>query len=149
MSKRPTSFGFSQQLTKLAALLRENSEKVQNMLDGTTPSPLEKTQLTAAMTALSDRIASTNAEKKSWEANSGVFVTYAQKNGLFNNRNLIASMSGQVRKEQETVQSIYNACLRACPPNDDSCRRTCNEKANVSDAKKHMLHCAEIVERFK
>jgi hypothetical protein len=101
------------------------------------------------MTALSDRVASTDAEKKSWEANANVFVTYAQKNGLFNKRDLIASMSGQVRKEQETVQRTYNACLRGCLPNDGACKRTCNEKANVSDAKKHMLHCAEIVERFK
>jgi hypothetical protein len=58
-------------------------------------------------------------------------------------------MSGQVRKDQEAVSSIYNACLRECPPNDDSCRRTCNEKANGSDAYKRMSHCAEIVASFK
>lgn len=143
------SFGFSQRLTKLAAMLRDSRDKGQTLLDGTTLSPSERTQLAAQMNALSERIASNDAEKKSWDANGGVFITYAQKNGLFTNSKLIASMSGQVRKDQEAVSSIYNGCLRGCPPNDDSCRAACNDKANGSDAYKHMLHCAEIVTRFK
>jgi len=143
------SFGFSQRLTKLAAMLGENREKGQMLLDGTTLSPLDRAQLATRMTTLSERIASNDAEKKSWDANGRMFVTYAQKNGLFNNPNLIASMSGQVRKDQEAVSSIYNACLRGCPPNDGSCRGTCNEKANGSDVNKHMLHCAEFVTRFQ
>jgi tetratricopeptide (TPR) repeat protein len=144
------SFGFTQRLTKLAAMLRENREKGQTLLDGTTLSASDRTQLAAQMTALSDSIASNDAEKKSWDANLRVFTAYAQKNGLFTkDPNLIASVSGQVRKDQEAVSSIYNACLRGCPPNDDSCRGTCNEKANGSDANKHMLHCAEIVARFQ
>jgi tetratricopeptide (TPR) repeat protein len=142
------SFGFSQRLTKLAAMLRENREKGQALLDGTTLSASDRTLLAAQMNALSDRIASNDAEKKSWDASGQVFVAYAQRKGLFNNPNLIASMSGQVRKDQEAVSSTYKACHRGCAPNDDSCRSTCNEKANGSDANKHMLHCAEIVTRF-
>ena len=64
------SFGFSQRLTKLAAMLHDNREKGQTLLDGTTLSPSERTQLAVQMNALSDRIASNDAEKKSWDANS-------------------------------------------------------------------------------
>jgi hypothetical protein len=78
-----------------------------------------------------------------------VFTAYMQKNNLFGNSNLITSMSGQVRKDQEAVQSIYQACHRGCAPNDASCKGTCSEKANSSDASKRMSQCTEIVMRFK
>jgi tetratricopeptide (TPR) repeat protein len=143
------SFGFSQQLFKLATLLRENQKKGQALLDGPTLSPQQRTQLATQMALWSDRIASTDADKKSWDANGMTFVTYAQKNGLFNNSGLISSMSGQVREDQETVQKVYRACLRACVPNDETCHQNCNDSAMATDAHRHMQHCAEIAASFK
>jgi tetratricopeptide (TPR) repeat protein len=57
----------------------------------------------------------------------------------------------EARPDDQNVlfERTYKACQRGCAPNDDSCRSTCNEKANGSDANKHMLHCAEIVTRFQ
>jgi len=144
------SFGYTQQLTKLLAMLRDNREKGQTLLGGTSLSPSGRARFVAQMAALNDRIASNDADRKGWEANLRVFTTYAQEHGLFTkDPNLIKSMSGRVRKDQEAVRSIYNACLRGCAPNDSSCSRTCDEKANISDASKHMLHCAQLVIRFK
>jgi hypothetical protein len=103
----------------------------------------------AQMSALDDSIASNDAQRKTWELNLGVFTAYMQKNGLFGNSNLTTAMSGQVGKDQEAVRSTYQACLRGCAPNDASCRGTCNEKANGSDASKRMRQCIEVVTRFK
>jgi tetratricopeptide (TPR) repeat protein len=143
------SFGYTQQLTKLLAILRDNREKGQTLLGGTSLFPADRAQFVAQMTALNDSISSNDAERKTWESNLGVFTAYMQKNNLFGNSNLIASMSGQVLKDQEAVQSIYKACLRGCAPNDASCRGTCNEKANGSDASKRMSRCTEVVMHFK
>jgi tetratricopeptide (TPR) repeat protein len=143
------SFGYTQQLTRLLAVLRGNREKGQTLLGGPSLSPSEKAQLGAQMAALDNSIAANDAERKAWESKLGVFTAYMQKNGLFGNSNLITSMSGQVRKDQEAVRSTYNACLRACAPNDASCRGTCDEKANSSDASKRMLRCTEVVVHFK
>jgi len=143
------SFGYTRQLTQLLAILRDNREKGQTLLEGTSLSPPDKSRLVAQMTALNDSIASNDAERKTWESSLGVFTAYMQKNGLFGNSNLIASMSGQVRKDQDAVRTTYNACLRGCAPNDASCRGTCNEKANGSDASKRMLRCTKVVVSFK
>ncbi len=143
------SFRYTQQLTRLLAILRDNREKGQVLLGGTSLSPPGRTQLVAQMSALDDSVASNDAERKTWESNLGVFTAYMQKNSLFGNSNLIAAMSGQVGKDQEAVRSAYQACLRECAPNDASCRGTCNEKANGSNASKRMLRCTEIVMRFK
>jgi tetratricopeptide (TPR) repeat protein len=143
------SFGYTQKLTKLLAILRDNREKGQALLGGTSLSPADRPQFIAQMTALNDSISSNDAERKTWESNLGVFTAYMQKNNLFGNSNLITSMSGQVRKDQEAVQSIYQACHRGCAPNDASCKGTCSEKANSSDASKRMSQCTEIVMRFK
>jgi tetratricopeptide (TPR) repeat protein len=143
------SFGYTQKLTKLLAILRDNREKGQALLGGTSLSPAERPQFTAQMTALSDSISSNDAERRTWESNLGVFTAYMQKNNLFGNSNLVASMSGQVRKDQEAVQSIYQACLRGCASNDASCKGICSEKANGSDASKRMSRCTEVVMRFK
>jgi tetratricopeptide (TPR) repeat protein len=143
------SFGYSQRLTRLLAILRDNREKGQALLGGTSLSPPDRAQLVTQMSALNDSIASNDAERKTWESNLEVFTAYMQKNSLFGNSNLIASMSGQVGKDQEAVQSTYQICLRACVPNDAACRGTCSEKANGSDASKRMLRCTGIVMRFK
>jgi len=143
------SFGHTQQLTRLLAILRDNREKGQALLGGTSLSPPYRGKLAAQVSALNDSIASNNAERKTWESNLGVFTAYMQKNSLFGNSNLIAAMSGQAGKDQEAVQSTYQACLRGCAANDASCKETCNEKANGSDASKHMSRCTEIVMRFK
>ena len=143
------SFGYIQQLTRLVAILRDNREKGQALLGGTSLSPPDRAQLVAQMSALSASIASNDAERKTWESNLGVFTAYMEKNSLFGNSNLIEAMSGQVGKDQQAVQSTYRACLRGCAPNDASCRGTCNEKADGSDASKRMLRCTEIVVRFK
>jgi tetratricopeptide (TPR) repeat protein len=144
------SFGYTQQLTKLVAILRDNLEKGQTLLGGTSLSPPDRTQLVKQMTALNESIASNDAKRTDWDAKLRVFTTYAQEHGLFTkDPNLIKSMSGHVRNDQEAVRSTYSACLRGCAPNDPACRGTCNEKADNSDASKRMLRCAEIVTRFK
>jgi tetratricopeptide (TPR) repeat protein len=107
-----TSFGYAQQLTKLLAILRDNREKGQALLGGTSLSPPDRAQLVSQMSALNDNIASRDAERKTWESNLGVFTAYMQKNSLFGNSNLVAAMSRQVGKDQEAVRSTYQACLR-------------------------------------
>jgi hypothetical protein len=144
------SFGIARRLTMRLEILRDNRNKGQKILDGATLSASDKTQLVTQMTALSDSIASNDAERKSWNANLQVFSAYMQKNGLLtNNPNSIASMSAQASKDQEAVRGTFNACLRGCPPKDDACTEACNEKAKDTDAYKDMLRCSEIVSRFK
>jgi tetratricopeptide (TPR) repeat protein len=143
------SFGYTQQLTRLLAILRDNREKGQALLGGASLSPPDRAQLAAQMSVLNDSIASNDAKRKTWESNIGVFTAYMQKNNLFANSNLIAAMSGRVGKDQEAVRSTYQACLRGCAPNDASCKGTCNESANGSDASKRLLRCIEITMSFK
>jgi tetratricopeptide (TPR) repeat protein len=143
------SFGYTQQYTKLVALLRDNRDKGQALLAGTNVSPADRAQLTAQVKALTDSISSNDEKKRAWESYLNVFLGYMQKQNLFAKQSLVASMSGQVRKDQEAVQSTYSACLRACKPNDASCKAACDKKANDSDASVRMQSCAESVARFK
>jgi tetratricopeptide (TPR) repeat protein len=140
------SFGYAQRLTKLLALLRDNRDKGQALLDGPNVTLTDRAQVAAQTTSLNDSIASDDAKRKIWDANSRAFVTYAQEHGLFTkDPAMIASMSAQVHKDQEAVQSTYRACLRGCTADDGSCKKTCREKAESSDASMRMLHCGEIV----
>jgi tetratricopeptide (TPR) repeat protein len=66
------SFGYAQRLTKLLAILRDNREKSQALLEGTSRSSPDGAQ----MSALNDSIASNEAERKTWESNLGVFTAY-------------------------------------------------------------------------
>jgi hypothetical protein len=144
------SFGYTERLTRLVTILRDSRQKGQALLGGTSVPPTDRAQLVAQMKSLDDGIASNDANRKAWETNTYVFTTYMQKHGLFTkDSTLIASMSGQVRRDQEAVQSTYRACLRDCAPNDASCKATCNEKADSSDANMRMLGCAKIATQFK
>jgi tetratricopeptide (TPR) repeat protein len=144
------SFGYAQRLTKLLAILRDNREKGRALLAGPNVSPTDRAQLTAQMTALNDSISSNDAKKKAWDASLSTFTSYLQKRDLFTKApNVIASMSGRVRGDQEAVHSTYNACLRGCAPNDASCRRACDESADKSEASRRMLRCADVVVGFK
>jgi hypothetical protein len=143
------SFGYTERLTRLVAILRDNREKGQALLEGTNVPPAARAQLAAQMKSLDNSIASNDAKRKTWDGNTTVFITYMQKHDLTKDSTLIASMSGQVRRDQEAVQSTYQACLRSCAPNDASCKATCNEKADSSDANMRMLRCTEIATQFK
>lgn len=144
------SFGFAQRLTKLVEILRANRDKYRALLDGANTSPTDKARLTALMTALNDNIASNDAKRAAWAANASVFATYMQKRNLFaKDPNTVASMSGRVRKDQEAVHDTYSACLRACAPNDLSCKSACDKQANSSDANMRMQRCSDVVASFK
>jgi tetratricopeptide (TPR) repeat protein len=144
------SFGFVQQWTKLLAILRDNRDKGQALLGGANVSQVDRAQLVAQMTALNTDIASSDTKRKAWDANLQVFMSYLQGHGLLNKlATEFAPMSAQVRKDQETVQSTYRACLRGCAPDDASCKSTCNQKADSSDASMRMLRCGEVVTNFK
>jgi len=143
------SFGYVQRLTRLLELLHGSHDKGKAMLGEQRLSATDKGQLQAEIAAVANNIAGSETEKKMWDSTTQVFVAYMQKNGLFTDSNLVKSMSGQVQKDQEAVQSNYRACLRTCAPNDPSCRKTCNETANSIDANRRMLHCADIVAGFK
>jgi osmotically-inducible protein OsmY len=143
------SFGYTRQLTGLLALLRDNHDKGQALLAATNLSQTDRTQLETGMSTLNDSIASNETKRKAWESRLKVFTDYLQKNGLFGNSTLIASMSGQASKDQQAVQTAYRTCLRGCTPNDASCKVSCNSTAENSDANKRVLRCAEIVAQFK
>jgi tetratricopeptide (TPR) repeat protein len=144
------SFGYAQRLTKLLAILRDNHEKGQALLAGSNVSPADRSQLTAQLTALSGSISANDSKKKTWDANLTAFVNYLQKRDLFTKSpNIVASMSGRVRGDQEAVHSTYNACLRGCAPNNAACKQACDENADKSEASKRMLRCADIIAGFK
>jgi tetratricopeptide (TPR) repeat protein len=144
------SFGFAQRLAKLVEILRANRDKDQALLDGANTSPTDKARFIAQITALNNSIASNDAKRAAWAANTSVFATYLQRRNLFaKDPNSIASMSGQVRKDQEAVHDTYSACLRACAPNDASCKGACDKQANSSDANMRMQRCSDLVVNFK
>ena len=62
---------------------------------------------------------------------------------------LVASISNEVRKDQQAVSDTYSACLRLCKPDDESCKNSCDAKANASAASKRMLRCEQMAADFK
>jgi tetratricopeptide (TPR) repeat protein len=142
------SFGYVQQLTKLVPLLREARTKAQGMLDQTTLSPADKTALLNHIKSLDADTEASQANRTHWDTDLKVYLAYlTSRNLVTSNASMMASQS--VRKDQEAVQDIYRACLRACVTPDNACRKTCNEKADGSDASRRMLRCREIVGNFK
>jgi tetratricopeptide (TPR) repeat protein len=144
------SFSFAQRLTKLVETLRANRDKGQALLNEANMPPTEKVQLVAQITALNDSIASNDAKRAAWAANASVFATYVLTHDLFaKDRNMMVTMSGQVRTDQEAVHDTYSACMRGCAPNDASCKSVCDQQANNSDANRRMQRCSDMVVNFQ
>jgi tetratricopeptide (TPR) repeat protein len=142
------SFGYVQQFTKLFPLLHEARTKAVGMLDQTTLSPADRTELLAHVKSLDADTEASQADRSHWDTDFKVYLAYlTSRNLITTNASMIASQS--VHKDQEAVQDIYRACLRGCVTPDNACKKTCSEKADGSDASKRMLRCREIVDNFK
>jgi len=142
------SFGYVQQLTKLAPLLQEARTKAQGLLDRTTLSPPDRKALLAHIKSLDADAAASEADRSRWDTDFKLYLAYASRRNLIGtNASMLASQS--VRKDQDTVQDIYRSCLRGCVTPDNSCKRACTQKADGSDSSKRMLRCREIVGNFK
>jgi tetratricopeptide (TPR) repeat protein len=144
------SLGYAGQLAKLVAALRDTRDEDQAHFAGL--SPTDRAQATERVKTLNDDIAASETRRTAWNAHLKVFTGYLQGQGLLDrkrNPSLIQSMSGQVRSDQKSVQSIYWACLHDCALDDATCARTCNGKAGGSDAARRMLRCGDIADNFK
>lgn len=146
------SFGLLQQTTKFIAVLKQNRDQGQMFLKEQAMSPPERAQIAAILKRMDDDIVVNEKSRADREADLKVFMAYLERNGLLNMRNkpeLILQMSGEVRKDQQEMQTTYTGCLRGCAPNDASCKKTCDDKANGSEASKRMNRCSEVAGRFK
>jgi tetratricopeptide (TPR) repeat protein len=142
------SFGYVQQFTKLVPLLHEARTKALGMLDQTTLFPADRTELLAHIKSLDADTGASQANRNHWDTDFKVYLAYlTSRNLITSNAGMIASQS--VRKDQDAVQDIYRACLRGCATPDNSCKNTCNGKADGSDSSKRMMPCREIVGNFK
>jgi tetratricopeptide (TPR) repeat protein len=144
------SFGYTGQYTRLIGVLRDNVKTMEAMR-GRPDLPANGTdQIAAALKTINERIAASEAKKAHWNELTMVFLNYLKNHKLLEEKTqLVASVSTEVRKDQQAVSDTYSACLRLCKPDDPSCKNACDSKANASAPSKRMLRCEQVAADFK
>jgi tetratricopeptide (TPR) repeat protein len=144
------SFGYTGQYTRLVGVLRDNMKTVEAMRGRPDLPANGADQIAAALKTINERIAASEAKKAHWNEMTMVFLNYLQNHKVLAEKaQLVASVSNEVRKDQQAVSDTYSACLRLCKPEDASCKNACDSKANASDPSKRMLRCEQVAADFK
>jgi tetratricopeptide (TPR) repeat protein len=145
------SFGYTQRYARLVARIRQGVQTVNALLDRPDVSPTDKDQARTQLKSMTDTIPVNEAAQKHWQANSSIFIEQLKRRGLLDKGKipLIAAISQEVGRDQQTVTETYASCLRLCKPGDASCKAACDDHANKSDASRRMMACDQVAARLK
>ncbi len=145
------SFGFTQRYTRLIALVRQNVQTANALLDRPDIAAANKDQIRAQLKSMTDAISANEATQKRWQANGNLFIEQLKRRGLFDTAKfpLVATISQEVSRDQQVVIETYTSCLRLCKPNDPTCKLACDDRATKSDASRRLLACDDVAAHLK
>ena len=146
------SSGFAQRLTQFIAQRRAYRDSAQALLAKPDTTEANKKNLSAQVAELNAEIAKSEAERDHWVGDTRLFMNYLKRRGFMEGARdltLLATMTAEVRKDQQAVSAMYLSCVKQCSESDTSCRSACDKKSNASDPNSRMLQCQDRAGEFK
>jgi hypothetical protein len=105
----------------------------------------DRSKAQAGLKGLDGSIAQSEASRVKWDGNLKIFIGYLQQHGLLSQKSdlgVIKTTSAKASDDQRAVQETYRDCLRTC--SGESCKKSCNEAAEASEASQRMKQCDRV-----